>query len=526
MLTSSRPELFSVGLLPSQIPGDVFAELDLQGHQVAARFNRSGGDSRYLELYRGVQLPGDPGGFGLFVSVPMLAQEFETTVTLQTVLNQALVLATFLTLLLVVIATRFAEVLTTPITAIVAGTQRIGSGDSSLGLNPRIPELRRLARAIDEMASKIASGRERLFREKRVVDMVIANIKSAVVTFGENETVILRNRVAADLLHVKPGDSLEDLAARLDSEELAQIIRRRPNFAERTSVKLDASEDPQEWTVQWLPISGGGDPAALLVMEDVTEVLRSQRLAAWAEMARIIAHEVKNPLTPIRLSADHLRQVYENAPERLEEVFDRCIDNILAQVEELRMIAGEFSTYSRIPIADKSLSDLTVTVKGVLESYRTGASGELAFTYEIEQGEVLVEHDPRLIGRVLRNLYENAIRACGGKGRVHLTLQTNRAEGADSSGRKIVTIEVLDSGPGVRPDDLPRIFEPSFSASTGGTGLGLPISRSIIIDHNGEISAKNLGAGGESTSEPAPEAVADPARSPLNGLRVSIHLPI
>ena len=518
VLTASRPEIFAAGVLPNQIPGAIYASLEDHRNEVAARRNQTATETEYLELYREVEFPGVARS-DLFVSVPLLAQEAETALTQRRMLAQALALATGLALLLVFVASRFASAFTEPIRAIVGGTVRIAQGDDELGLQPSIPELRELAQAIDDMAGTIAAGRERLVREKRVVDTVIANIKSAVVSFGREDRVIMVNRQAADLLRVRPGDSLEDVAGMLESKDWKSLIERRPRVPERISIRIGEpgfeSAAAGEWTVQWLPIAGEGDPAALLVLEDVTEVLRAQRLEAWAEMARIIAHEVKNPLTPIRLSADHLRRVYENSPERIGEVFDRCVDNILAQVEELRLIAGEFSIYSRIPTADRRALDLVDTVKQVTESYRVASTEDLEFPVRLPDGPLICVHDPRLIGRVLRNLYENSIRACGGSGRVALRFDV--VEGGSRSEKNLVDhwarIRVTDTGPGVAPKDLDRIFEPSFSASSGGTGLGLPISRGIIEEHGGEITAANR--------------VDDHAASDgMTGLEMSILLPL
>lgn len=522
VLTASRPEIFAAGVLPNQIPGEIYAALADQTNQVAARRNQTATETEYLELYREVEFPGVMRS-DLFVSVPLLAQEAQTALTQRQMLAQALALATALALLLVFVAIRFAAAFTEPIRAIVGGTARIAEGAQGLGLEPSIPELRELADAIDEMAGTIAAGRERLVREKRVVDTVIANIKSAVVSFGREERVIMVNREAADLLRVRPGDSLQDVATTLESPEWRALIARRPRVPERISIRIEESSADShghesaagEWTVQWLPIAGDGDPAALLVLEDVTEVLRAQRLEAWAEMARIIAHEVKNPLTPIRLSADHLRQVYETSPERIGEVFDRCIDNILAQVEELRQIAGEFSIYSRIPTADRRALDLVATVQQVTESYRAASTEELEFVVDLPRGPQICLHDPRLIGRVLRNLYENSIRACGGAGRIVLEFEVLAPDPSREHGKpgSWAHLRVTDDGPGVLPRDLERIFEPSFSASSGGTGLGLPISRGIIEEHGGEISARNR------------RGATDEADGPT-GLEVSILLPL
>ena len=137
----------------------------------------------------------------------------------------------------------------------------------------------------------------------------------------------------------------------------------------------DAPDPPdgggeREWSLIWVPLPGAGEPSALLVVEDATEVLRSQRLLAWAEMARMIAHEIKNPLTPIRLSTEHMVEVYRHDPDGFDRVFERCTNNILTQVEELRSIASEFSAYSSIPRIDPKPGDLVASLADLVEGYR------------------------------------------------------------------------------------------------------------------------------------------------------------
>jgi two-component system nitrogen regulation sensor histidine kinase NtrY len=175
-----------------------------------------------------------------------------------------------------------------------------------------------------------------------------------------------------------------------------------------------------EWTLVWVPLSGSGEPAALFVLEDVTEVLRGQRLQAWAEMARMIAHEVKNPLTPIRLSTEHLREVHRSQRDDLDEVLERCTDNILRQVDELQQIASDFSAYSRIPEIKARPGDVADLVESVVEGYRAGGP---SVSFNRQAGPWTADFDEKLLGRAVRNLLENAIRATRDGGAVDVVVE-------------------------------------------------------------------------------------------------------
>jgi len=379
---SSKPDLFTAGLMPERIPGNVYGRLALLGHPTAARVQTTRQGTSYLELYTPVSL-GEvrPGESGLFVSVPLLAQQEAATGELAALRRQALVVTTALVLLLVTAGARLARGFTRPLVRMMDGADRIAGGAASLGFAPRETELRTLAEAIDGMAARIASTR--------------------------------------------------------------------------------------------------------------AELVRAQRLEAWAEMARLIAHEVKNPLTPIRLSTEHLRQVWRDAPDRLEEVFDRCTGNILAQVEELARTAGEFSTYSRIPLARPAPDDLAEAVREVVDGYGSTAHGAVAVRFESEPGAAVavLAFDRRLVQRALRNLIENALRASSRDGEVLVRVEPCGPDGT-------VALTVSDRGPGVSDGDLERIFEPYFSTSGGGTGLGLPIARRIVEEHGGSIAAAARPGGG------------------------------
>jgi two-component system nitrogen regulation sensor histidine kinase NtrY len=340
------------------------------------------------------------------------------------------------------------------------------------------------------MARRIADAREGLVREKQVVERMVENITSGVISVDRDRRVLMHNRVAAELLGTEVGESLERSVA--DAPRLAEVadfLAGTDGEMARRTVRLPAADGSgeREWTLVWVPVPGTGEPSALLVVEDATEVLRGQRLLAWAEMARMIAHEIKNPLTPIRLSTEHMMEVYRHDPDHFQRVFERCTNNILTQVDELRSIASEFSAYSSIPRIDPQPADLVASMADLVEGYRAAPPPGVTVDFEADPDSLMTRFDAKLLSRAVRNLIENALRASAGGGRVEV-----RVEQLDGMAR----IAVRDSGPGVPPDQLPRIFDPYFSTHDTGTGLGLPIARRIAEEHGGGITARNRSGGG------------------------------
>ena len=502
---SSKHELFAAGLLPNRIPGEIYSRLSLLGYGLTSRTNRVG-DTAYLEIYAPLRVPGGLGGgeSRLFLSMPLLAQQEEASRELAHLRRHGLLWTLSLFVLLVAVGTRLARNFTRPITELVDGTRRIAAGATSLDMAPTELELAALVEAVDDMAHRIARGREQIVREKQVVERVVENITSGVVSLDRDGCVLMHNRAASELLGAKVGENLEQAAAR--QESLAPVaaflhgLDRQRGEMERTTVHLagtgndgndgnvsSASNAEREWSVVWVPLPGAGEPAALLVVEDATEVLRHQRLVAWAEMARIIAHEIKNPLTPIRLSTEHMREVWQRDPDHFDRVFERCTTNILTQVEELRSIASDFSAYSAILRIDPQPGDLTASMADLVEAYRAAPPNGVRIALETD-GPIEVRFDAKLLGRAVRNLLENALRAAAAGGG-EVLVRVDRENG-------YARIAVEDNGPGVRPENLPRIFDPYFSTHDTGTGLGLPIARRVVEEHGGHIAARNREGGG------------------------------
>jgi two-component system nitrogen regulation sensor histidine kinase NtrY len=210
------------------------------------------------------------------------------------------------------------------------------------------------------------------------------------------------------------------------------------------------------------------------------ELERTHRLEAWAEMARQVAHDIKNPLTPIQLSAEHLRRVHADRGKPLGPVLEGCVDSILSQVRLLRQIASEFSSFASSPSARLAPADLPELVDEVVRPYEAGASDRWLFAREIDARIPKLLIDRTLIGRALTNIIDNALHAMPGGGRV--TIAARQIEGAS------VELTLTDTGVGMDDEALRRLFEPYFSTKAVGTGLGLSIARRNVELNGGTIA--------------------------------------
>jgi two-component system nitrogen regulation sensor histidine kinase NtrY len=214
---------------------------------------------------------------------------------------------------------------------------------------------------------------------------------------------------------------------------------------------------------------------------------RTHRLEAWAEMARQVAHEIKNPLTPIQLSAEHLQRVHADQGKPMGAVLESCVTSILGQVRLLRRIASEFSSFASSPTARPAPVDVPELIAEVVGPYRTGLEGRIGIVNRVPAHLPQVHVDRTLVTRALVNVVENAIYAMPGTGTLTVTADSDRTS---------VSIHVADTGVGMDEDELERMFEPYFSTKATGTGLGLPIARRNIELNGGSIvvtSAKGAG---------------------------------
>jgi two-component system nitrogen regulation sensor histidine kinase NtrY len=332
------------------------------------------------------------------------------------------------------------------------------------------------------MSRSLREQTEALSREKERLATLLSQLTAGVVAYREDGSVVLANPAAArlgrgsasgaTLEEVFPGDAMRSVRKLLESAAEGPVSEElEPRAGER-------------WSVVAVPLPLGGAGTRMAVIEDVSDVVRSNRLAAWAEMARIIAHEIKNPLTPIRLSVEHLREVWRRRSPDFDRILEECVDNVLRQTDELRRSAAEFADYARLPRPEMRPTDIGGVVREAAAAY-AGAS-DIHWVVEAEPA-LYARADARLLARLLSNLIGNSVEAVEGRGEIRLS--AHRRDGW-------ISVAVEDDGPGVAPEILPRLFDPYFSARSGGTGLGLAIAKKIVEEHGGAIGAEPRPEGG------------------------------
>jgi two-component system nitrogen regulation sensor histidine kinase NtrY len=221
----------------------------------------------------------------------------------------------------------------------------------------------------------------------------------------------------------------------------------------------------------------------VVIFDDLTQLFKAQRMAAWREVARRIAHEIKNPLTPIQLSAQRLRRKYLGYFGNDETVFDDCTNVIITQVEDLKNLVNEFSNFARMPASNPAPGQLNEILYEAIGLYQEGHP-QINFTLNQDSDLPIFNLDRDQIKRVCINLIDNAIGALSDSGDISISSNFN-------PDLQMATFSITDNGCGIPNEDKPRLFEPYFSTKKSGTGLGLAIVATIISDHNGYIRVKN-----------------------------------
>jgi signal transduction histidine kinase len=247
-----------------------------------------------------------------------------------------------------------------------------------------------------------------------------------------------------------------------------------------------------------------------------SQVERTHRLEAWAEMARQVAHDIKNPLTPIQLSAEHLRRVHHDRGEPLSPVLDTCVDTILTQVRLLRQIAAEFSSFGSSPIARPTPTAVGDLLHEVVDPYQLGVGERIAITLDVEPGLPLVTIDRMLIARAITNILENALHAMPGSGRLTVTARAVRDR---------LVLTVTDTGVGMDAEASARIFEPYFSTKASGTGLGLSIARRNVEMNGGTIGIASARGAGTTVTIALPLAAPRPAAGDAAAADPAVAIP-
>jgi two-component system nitrogen regulation sensor histidine kinase NtrY len=394
--------------------------------------------------------------------------------------------------------------ITEPIEEVAAATREIAAGNLNVRVRVRVgDEMATLVEAFNEMAGELMENREVITRStaelrrsnralderRRYIEALVANLSTAVLSLDAAGRVTTSNPAVQKVLGLAlaPGDDARQVLQERRLQPLADLLERTAGLegeGTRASLELVGPAGPQHVSVQITPLQGAADesPDRLIMMEDLSELLRAQKALAWREVARRIAHEIKNPLTPIQLAAQRLRKKFFSKAEDLDRVLLESTASIEHEVTALKQLVDEFSRFARMPEIEPRPVELDAVVESVLSLYR-GLPG-IEWQVELDPGVGRIHADPLQLRRALINLIDNAVAAVDGQGTVRVGARPVRGTGT-------VRIEVADSGPGIPPGDRDKLFAPYFSTKRRGTGLGLAIVHRVITDHRGTIRVED-----------------------------------
>jgi two-component system, NtrC family, nitrogen regulation sensor histidine kinase NtrY len=395
-----------------------------------------------------------------------------------------------------------AKRITGPVRTLAAAAREIGAGHLDQRIEPQSnDEFGSLVEAFNTMASELSATRRRVDQDtielerrhvevetrRRYIETILQRITTGVVSVDGTGVITTINSAAARLLGLGRqviGQPAASALGRPDLEPLARLLERAARGkSEPVAHELALAREDQELHLAVVAAAlvgeGGAPEGVVLVLDDVTPLIRAQKVAAWREVARRLAHEIKNPLTPIQLSAERLSRHFAAAPEQAKAIVDECTTTIVGEVESLKMLVDEFSQFARMPSPRTVPTNLADLISQTVALYN-GIFTEVVIEQRFAEGLPLVRLDLEQIRRVVINLVDNAIEAMDRRGRILLETQRDEAN-------SLVRVIVADNGPGIPPAEREKLFLPYYSTKRRGSGLGLAIVRRIIAEHGGSI---------------------------------------
>ena len=445
-----------------------------------------------------------------------------------------IVMSLMLMLAAVGIGLSFANGMARPISTLVVAAERVRAGDLDLRLDEQDSkdEFASLTRAFNRMIHQLAEQRgelvaanDQLDERRRFTETVLARVSAGVIGVDAEGIINLPNRSATALL----GTDVRGLIGRPLQEavpEMADLFTRaraRPEALAEDQIKIERSGRAGTLLTR-IAAERGADGAVhgfVVTFDDVTELLTAQRKAAWADVARRIAHEIKNPLTPIQLSAERLRRKYLGEIRSDPATFEQCTETIVRQVGDIGRMVDEFSSFARMPVPVMKAEDLTAVCRDAVFLQRQ-AHPDIHFTIEAPPNAIACRVDLQLIVQALTNLVQNAVDAITGRAAGNATLPAGEVAirvGETAAG---AVIEVEDNGKGLPSHDRERLTEPYVTTRQNGTGLGLAIVKKIMEDHGGALRLDDVAVGGTLVSLTLPRSTTDDAGAATEKPKVEV----
>jgi two-component system nitrogen regulation sensor histidine kinase NtrY len=400
-----------------------------------------------------------------------------------------------------------ARSLTDPIQDLAEATRQIADGNLEIKLTGEgLDEIGQLIHSFNRMAADLRTNQlalrdanqelnisnHEIEGRRRYMETVLRHITAGVISTNNHGIITTINKSAENLLQIKRVESIgrnfrdvfNSTHLGLIKELLREIALNNKDILNR-QVELQTEESRIVLQVNLTILKDENDDflGTVVVFDDLTHLIKAQRMAAWREVARRIAHEIKNPLTPIQLSAQRLRKRYLATFSEDDQVFDQSTETIIKSVEELKNLVNEFSQFARMPTAQLTPCCLNDIISEAVTLY-SEAHRKVKFSFVADTSLPELQLDRDQIKRVLINLFENAVAAVEENGNVNIETTYNRE-------LNMASFTVADSGHGISKEDRPRLFEPYFSTKKSGTGLGLAIVNTIITDHHGFIRVRD-----------------------------------
>ncbi len=415
--------------------------------------------------------------------------------------NYLLILG-FSTLLMVFmalwIALRISRGITDPIQALAQATAEVAKGNLDMSVKiERDDEIGLLVSSFNNMVRDLKENKESLQqasqvsdRRRLVIEKILENVNSGVISLDAEGNILIINNAACRILNIDPANVInrkyDALLALIDSDELRETVKSiiiRDFKGVEKEIRIVVGEKRILLRLFITSLRNTGNfIGTLVVFDDLTEITRAQRAIAWQEVARRIAHEIKNPLTPIKLSTDHMVKKWQNKDEDFGKVFERSTKTIIREVESLKRMVDEFSRFGKMPEISKAPALLSSIIESVINLYKDYKGIEIHLSLKGSEG--LIELDAEQFKRVIINVVDNAIQAMQNQGRIDIIIHhdtlSNRAY-----------VDIADSGPGIREEDKEKLFLPYFSTRKDGTGLGLAIASRVVTEHRGYIRVRD-----------------------------------
>jgi two-component system nitrogen regulation sensor histidine kinase NtrY len=416
-------------------------------------------------------------------------------------LNYILILG-FLTLMIVFtglwVSLKISRSITIPIQSLAMATEKVASGDLNIHVDVKSEdEVGLLINSFNQMVKQLKEGKDSLEkayiesdRRRLYLENILENINSGVIFLDNTGKILTINKSACSILNIKQedviGKNYKEFISGLHSEDLSAMVRDIEGKEIREVKKEVKVNINGKILTLIIYISGiresytSGSLGMLVVFDDLTDIIQAQKVITWQEVARRMAHEIKNPLTPIKLSTERLIKKWQQRDEDFDAVFKKSTNTIIAEVESLKRLVDVFSRYGRMPEVNKVHSNLTESIDDVVSLYKGFKNLDINIAVH---GEIpMVNVDSEQIKRVLINIIDNAIKAMNNTGTIDISVKMDENK---------VIIDIADTGPGISDEEKAKLFIPYFSKRKDGTGLGLAIAHKIVSDHEGRILVRD-----------------------------------